>query len=541
MPDIRRCLQTLPPTLNQTYERILLEIQRSSEANACRARAALQWLVSSVRPLNLPELAEAMVIAPRTEAPFDEADRFFDRMDAAEILSSLLSVQPLDKAGLGSPQVRLAHFSVQEYLTSTPILHGPVSMFVVEKNLANCFVLESIIYYLAYYQQYFKGRLADVWFRIWCERTLPLFFYATQCWKTHVRALELKPDHHTVQALLQFLVQGQFLCLEEASNLGSYVPWEEAFNKALDTTTLQLRFDCSLYYTCLQGFPLWVVEALLDHGAKPNPPMNGLDASLKAGPLHVAWRAESVDFLLRNGAVLEARNPKEQTSLHCLAEAGAVDAVRVLLEAGTDANAVDSDGHSALWFAIQKPPPGKDFYRAWKKKKLSIMPLIHLLLEHGADATRVDRNNETLLHTAATGPQAVLQYLLTLGIDVDCKSVTGTTALHKAIHDNNGPSNALTLIENHAALLADSNGTTPLHEACMTHLPRERLVRALLDAGADPRARDRWGQTPSNLLHSYTTMAYNELSNDPSGFVSAVADTVWEGSYQKVTQMLEGR
>src|SRR5436305_1597798 len=88
MPDIRRCLQTLPPTLNQTYERILLEIQRSSEANACRARAALQWLVCSVRPLYLPELAEAMVIAPRTEAPFDEADRFFDQMDAAEILSS---------------------------------------------------------------------------------------------------------------------------------------------------------------------------------------------------------------------------------------------------------------------------------------------------------------------------------------------------------------------------------------------------------------------------------------------------------------------
>jgi ankyrin repeat protein len=115
------------------------------------------------------------------------------------------------------------------------------------------------------------------------------------------------------------------------------------------------------------------------------------------------------------GAVLEARNSKEQTSLYCLAEAGAVDTVRVLLEAGTDVNAVDSNGRSALWFAIQKPPPGHTFYQAWQKKKALNLPLIHLLLGHDADATCVDQNNETLLHTAATGPPAVLQYLLTLG------------------------------------------------------------------------------------------------------------------------------
>ena len=169
------------------------------------------------------------------------------------------------------------------------------------------------------------------------------------------------------------------------------------------------------------------------------------------------------------------------------------------------------------------------------------MPLIRLLLEHGADATRVGRNNETLLHTAATGPPAVLQYLLTVGIDIDCKSITGTTALHKAIYDNDGPSNALMLIENHAAILTDSNGAAPLHDACKTHSPEARLVRALLDASADPRARDRWDRTPSNLLHSYTIAAYNELSNDPNGFVSAVADSIWEGSYQEVAEMLEGR
>jgi len=56
-PSVRRILEELPESLDETYERILREIKKSNKGHA---RRMLQCLVAAVRPLRVEELAEIL-------------------------------------------------------------------------------------------------------------------------------------------------------------------------------------------------------------------------------------------------------------------------------------------------------------------------------------------------------------------------------------------------------------------------------------------------------------------------------------------------
>ncbi|PQE15623.1 P-loop containing nucleoside triphosphate hydrolase protein [Rutstroemia sp. NJR-2017a BBW] len=150
--QVRRCLKTLPKTLYSTYERILAEIDKE---HIDMVITALKWLVIAERPLTLHELAEAVALGLEPRADFDIDNRLPDLTDIIRVLGSLVAVEvPLtrrfywlhpeydsdsdsefcvnsvchasDAVTTGnsdspyySPIVRLAHFSVREYLMST--------------------------------------------------------------------------------------------------------------------------------------------------------------------------------------------------------------------------------------------------------------------------------------------------------------------------------------------------------------------------------------------------------------------------------------
>jgi hypothetical protein len=127
---IRKALRDLPKTLDDTYARLFLEIDDGYREEA---RVALLWLAFSDRPLLLTELAEAIVINPRSDRPFDPEDRFPDPESVLEIFSSLVSILPNDPQGavIGRGRVTLAHFSVKEYLVSDRIREGPAQHFAI--------------------------------------------------------------------------------------------------------------------------------------------------------------------------------------------------------------------------------------------------------------------------------------------------------------------------------------------------------------------------------------------------------------------------
>src|SRR5262245_51174971 len=88
VPMLRKALASLPKTLDETYDRILNNIDDNNRELAFKM---LQWLVSSGRPLQQEELAEAIIIDVNAEPAFNLENRFPDPEDILTICSSLIT------------------------------------------------------------------------------------------------------------------------------------------------------------------------------------------------------------------------------------------------------------------------------------------------------------------------------------------------------------------------------------------------------------------------------------------------------------------
>ena len=64
---LRKSLATLPPTLDQTYDRILCAIDENDSEYAVRI---LRWLAFSTRPLLVEEISEVVAIDPERDPAF---------------------------------------------------------------------------------------------------------------------------------------------------------------------------------------------------------------------------------------------------------------------------------------------------------------------------------------------------------------------------------------------------------------------------------------------------------------------------------------
>ena len=82
-------MASLPKTLDDTYERILCNIDEDHAEDALKV---LQWLAFSARPLELQEVAEATAITLDGLPRFDPEDRLRHPTDILAICSSLISV-----------------------------------------------------------------------------------------------------------------------------------------------------------------------------------------------------------------------------------------------------------------------------------------------------------------------------------------------------------------------------------------------------------------------------------------------------------------
>ena len=81
-------LESLPEGLDETYRRILIAIDRRPY-DARRARRALVWLVTALRPMRMDELLEAIMIDANYRA-LDSRFRLMDGADFLEVCRSLV-------------------------------------------------------------------------------------------------------------------------------------------------------------------------------------------------------------------------------------------------------------------------------------------------------------------------------------------------------------------------------------------------------------------------------------------------------------------
>ncbi|KAH7407314.1 hypothetical protein BKA64DRAFT_412178 [Cadophora sp. MPI-SDFR-AT-0126] len=132
-PEVRAALYQLPETLDETYERILGSIPTKNQQ---MARTVLHILSSNV--INtLDALLDALSVDLDSQS-YSPANRPWDPMAPIEICRCLISYTPENDI------IRLAHYTVKEFLTSQRIISGPAHLFQVSDDSTN--FLEASIY-----------------------------------------------------------------------------------------------------------------------------------------------------------------------------------------------------------------------------------------------------------------------------------------------------------------------------------------------------------------------------------------------------------
>ncbi|CAE7361554.1 Ankrd17 [Symbiodinium microadriaticum] len=172
------------------------------------------------------------------------------------------------------------------------------------------------------------------------------------------------------------------------------------------------------------------------------------------------------------------------TALMRACDSGAVEAVRLLLEAAADTELADrTSGWTALIMASQR---GR-------------IEVVRLLLDAGAEKDAADRSSLTaLMKASANGHVEVVRLLLAAGANKDLAENRARTALMVASECGSVDVVRLLLQAGAAKELAGVGGYTALLTAA--EKGHVEIVRLLLDAGADKDCKlPRLGSTPLML------------------------------------------
>jgi uncharacterized protein len=181
-----------------------------------------------------------------------------------------------------------------------------------------------------------------------------------------------------------------------------------------------------------------------------------------------------VETLIKNGALVDARDSSGRTALLVATHANAIDAARALIAAGANVNAKDNIEDSPYLYAAAE---GR-------------LEILRLTLKAGADLKSVNRYGGVgLIPAAHHGHPDVVRELLTTDIDVDHVNRLGWTALLETIIlSDGGPTHTdilKQLVDAGANVnLADRDGVTPLaHAKKRSYGEMTRILKA---AGASP-------------------------------------------------------
>ncbi len=153
-----------------------------------------------------------------------------------------------------------------------------------------------------------------------------------------------------------------------------------------------------------------------------------------------------------------------------------VGEVAALLRRGFDPDTVDPKGLSGLYLALREPSPKvAALLIEWPKTNVEI---------------RTAQDESPLMIAALKGQLELARKLIARGADVN---KTGWGPVHYAATGGNVDLNGLLLDENAYIDAESPNGTTPLMMAAQ--YGTTEAVKLLLEAGADPRLKNRLGLT----------------------------------------------
>ncbi|OXV07870.1 hypothetical protein Egran_04368 [Elaphomyces granulatus] len=201
-----------------------------------------------------------------------------------------------------------------------------------------------------------------------------------------------------------------------------------------------------------------------------------------------------VQTLLDQGADVNAKGGLYEYPILAASRGGHQVVVQLLVEAGANVRAEDSQGTTALHWAAGKGSEaviwgverGERLYRDISHIERGDEEVARLLVGNGASINACQHDGQTPLHCAAKGGRetaAIAQLLLASGGDASMTDSKGATPLHQAASCGNDMMVRL-LIENGADVnTKGGNGFTALYTAARKG--RDTTVRTLIDKGAD--------------------------------------------------------
>jgi hypothetical protein len=254
---LRKRLASLPKDLNETYARILTNIDEDYRRDALKI---LQWLTYSARPLRLEEVAEVVAVDVDESPRFDPEKRYLEPRDIWTTCSSLISLQGeiLEDAHKGNTRVivQLAHFSVKEYLISPSIRNERAKDYSIQEVDTNALIAESCLAYLLHFDE--PGSLTT---RSVLE--FPLANYAAEYWTRHAQVAERGSTSAPLLSIELLLTKGHGL-LNWIRFYDQEQPWRDSdMSRKLDD------IHPPLYYASFARL-IRSIKSILDKGADVN-------------------------------------------------------------------------------------------------------------------------------------------------------------------------------------------------------------------------------------------------------------------------------
>ena len=396
IPDIRKTLDELPTTLDETYERTLERIPKKKQQHAHRL---FQCLVAAIRPLRVEELCQifAMGFDPDVTPTVKEGWRL-DNLEEAMLSACSNLVAIIDHEG--SKVVQFSHFTVKEFLISDRLRTSGVNairQYHIPIDVAHKVLAQACLKVLLQLDEKIdKQRLS----------MFPLAFYSAQHWFDHAK---YKDVASRVQDDMEQLFNPQ------KPHLAAWV-WLHDMDRNCDRQSIDRLTDhpshpeeTALYYAVSCGLSGPTEYLISTHGQDINS-----ECSTRRTLLQVAsgkGNLDAVSLLLRKGADINLASEQQRTPLCEAYDGGHLEVMRLLLE-----NSAAPD--------VRYDHVGLLTYHAACVGRAKAM---RLLLEHKADVNAISGFNCTPLHWASTSGHAnVVEMLLERGAEIDAVSDFGT-------------------------------------------------------------------------------------------------------------------
>lgn len=255
------------------------------------------------------EIAE-IVAFDEPHTTFDPSKRLLNPLDVLAMCSSLLTSQRAhykhhEFGEVVITELRLAHFSVKDYLLSPNRQTSRYAYYSLEDKASNLQIAKACLTYLNMepFSSGYQGReMQDVMLTEW-----PLLDYAAHCCGAHLQTVETHMDLFTRDLLQNFLGTHSF---PNGGNFGSLVGtiWYTATWDLIQRTG-------PLYFAASYGL-ISIVQLLTADRA--NIDLEGRGGHFGSTPLQVAayrGRTECVRLLLAAGADPNSTNNLGETSL----------------------------------------------------------------------------------------------------------------------------------------------------------------------------------------------------------------------------------